>query len=270
VVCEFDNEAKDHRLSVGATAPVSTTVSIAGQPFHVIERPLKVPSGKNWQQPPATNAPLQGFCAVEDRRGGLAFLTRGLYDYRAAKEGNGTALKLTLLRAVGWLSREALPTRPGAAGPVLSTPEAQGLGTHRFEYAILPYSGGWRNANVPVHAQRFQAPVIDEQLRPGMPGASLPAQFSMFRVEPTLVQFSALKRCMHRDTVVFRIYNPSSQRLKAKIQCGKPLRHAWKVTLAENRIEELPVLQEHNLEVDMPAWRIVTIELEIGRSAHGT
>lgn len=267
VVCEFDNQAKGHRLSASFAAPVSVTSSIAGQAFWAAERPLKIPVGKNWKQPPPATAPLQDFCAVEDRRGGLAVLTKGLYEYRAVREGGNTALKLTLLRAVGWLSRNDLSTRRGHAGPHLATPDAQCLGVQRFEYAVMPYAGTWRAAGIPHHLQRFQAPVIDQQCANGSGG--LPEEFSFIRIEPATLHFTGLKKCVYRDTVILRVVNLGTQRAKAKIRCGKPLRHAWKVTLGENRIEEIPVVNDDSLEVDIPGWRILTVELEPGRTMHG-
>ena len=267
VVCEFDNQAKDHRLSASFAAPVGVTSSIAGQAFEAAERALKIHAGKNWKQPPPATSPLQDFCAVEDRRGGLAVLVRGLYEYRAVREGRNTTLKLTLLRAVGWLSRNDLSTRDGHAGPHLATPAAQCIGAQRFEYAVMPYAGAWRAAGVSHHAQRFQTPVIDQQCANGSGG--LPEEFSFIRIEPATLHFTALKKCVYRDTVILRVVNLGTQRTKAKIRCGKPLRHAWKVTLGENRIEEIPVLNDDTLEVDVPAWRILTVELEPGRTMHG-
>ena len=267
VVVEFDNQARDHRLSASFAAPLSATASFAGQSFYVVERPLKISAGKNWKQPPADTAPLQDFCMVEDRRGGLALLARGLYEYRAQREGRNTALKLTLLRAVGWLSRDDLSTRPGHAGPFLPTPDAQCTGAQKFEYAIMPYASNWRAANVQGHALRFQAPVLDAPLMNG--GGNLPDEFSLVSIEPSTLRFSVLKKCAYRDTVILRVTNLHNQRGKAKIRCGKPLRHAWKVTLAENRIEEIPVLHDDTLEVDVPGWRVLTLELEPGRTAHG-
>jgi alpha-mannosidase len=267
VVVEFDNQARDHRLSASFAAPLSTTISFAGQSFYVVERTLKISAGKNWKQPPADTAPLQDFCMVEDRRGGLALLARGLYEYRAQREGRNTALKLTLLRAVGWLSRDELSTRPGHAGPHVATPGAQCPGAQRFEYAIMPYAANWRAANVQGHALRFQSPVLEAPCMNG--GGNLPDEFSLVSIEPSTLRFSALKKCAYRDTVILRVTNLHAQRGKAKIRCGKPLRHAWKVTLAENRIEEIPILHDDTVEVDMPGWRILTLELEPGKTTHG-
>ncbi|MEN8196999.1 MAG: acyl-CoA dehydrogenase family protein, partial [Pseudomonadota bacterium] len=51
-------------------------------------------------------------------------------------------LAVTLLRAVGWLSRDDLPTRNHkAAGPMIPTPEAQCIGVHKFQLGILPFTG---------------------------------------------------------------------------------------------------------------------------------
>jgi alpha-mannosidase len=267
VDCEFDNQAKDHRLSASFSAPIGVTSSISGQTFWAAERPLKIQSGKNWKQSPSASAPLQDFCAVEDRRGGMAVIVGGLYEYRAAREGRNTALKLTLMRAVGWLSRNDLLTRDGHAGPHLATPGAQCPGAQRFEYALMPYGGTWRSAGVSYHTQRFQAPVIDQQCANGSGG--LPEEFSFIRIEPATLHLTALKKCVYRDTVILRLVNLGAQRAKAKIRCGKPLRHAWKVTIGENRIEEVSVLNDNTIEVDVPGWRILTVELELGRTMHG-
>jgi alpha-mannosidase len=54
--------------------------------------------------------------------------------------GDPPAIALTLLRAVGDLSRNDLATRPsGHAGPPVATPAAQCLGRHQFEMAFEPH-----------------------------------------------------------------------------------------------------------------------------------
>ena len=50
---------------------------------------------------------------------------RGLPEVEFIPEGNETHIALTLLRCVGWLSREDMHCRRGHAGPELPTPEAQ-------------------------------------------------------------------------------------------------------------------------------------------------
>jgi alpha-mannosidase len=67
----------------------------------------------------------------------FAVLNKGLPEYEPLVNDNGTTtLAITLLRCVGWLSRERFESRKTNAGPALSTPGAQGLGTHTFELSI--------------------------------------------------------------------------------------------------------------------------------------
>src|SRR5204862_133225 len=54
----------------------------------------------------------------------------------------GGDLLVTLLRAVGQLSRGDLPTRPGHAGWPTPTPGAQCLGPDRIELALVPVTAG--------------------------------------------------------------------------------------------------------------------------------
>src|SRR5439155_21878376 len=77
------------------------------------------------------------FVAAADGRRGHALLTPGFFEYEWTRRGD---LVLTLLRAVGELSRGDLPTRPVHAGWPTATPLAQCLGTSRVELAIAPVS----------------------------------------------------------------------------------------------------------------------------------
>jgi len=266
----FNNLVRDHRLRVHFNAPLATNNSLAGQQFYVIERPLKKSSGKNWRQPPSPTEPMQDFCAVEDRKGGLAILTPGLYEYEARREGKATALALTLMRAVGWLSRNDLATRSTHAGPAFPTPEAQCQGTQVFDYAVMPYSGNWEKAGLPAWAQRFRVPLLEKVCRstPGI-GSMLPADFSLLRIEPDSLVITAVKKCDSRDTVLVRLYNAASQRVRGKLFWGMPVAHAWKVNLLEERLEEITVFSNSRVDLDCPAWRITTVELEMSKSALG-
>ncbi|MDZ7343224.1 MAG: glycosyl hydrolase-related protein, partial [candidate division KSB1 bacterium] len=260
----FHNSAHDHRLRVQFTSPIATTTSLAGQQFFVIERPLKKTPGKNWRQPPSPTEPMQHFCAIGDRKGGLAILVQGLYEYEARREGRGTALLLTLLRSVGWLSRDDLATRPGHAGPFLPTPEAQCLGRQEFRYAIMPYTGNWQKADLPLAAQQFRTPLLSK-LCLG-PGGALPADFSLFHIEPKSIVVTAIKKSEQRDTIIVRLFNASALRFKGKLSWGLPVARAWKLSLLEERLEETTVFSNSRIDIDFPAWRIVTLELEMSKS----
>jgi mannosylglycerate hydrolase len=130
-----DNRAEDHRLRVRFEAPGADDTSPvrAEGHFSVVRRPVRPSwSGAGWHEPPQLTSHTSGFVAAGD----LVVFGRGLPEYEAVPTQAGLDLALTLLRCVGWLSRDDLSTRPGSAGPTLPTPEAQCPGEHTFEYAI--------------------------------------------------------------------------------------------------------------------------------------
>jgi mannosylglycerate hydrolase len=131
----LENRARDHRLRVrfpAAGATYDSTVRAEGH-FGVARRPVRpVWTGGGWFEPPALTAHTSGSVAV----GHLTLFARGLPEYEAVPTRDGLDVALTLLRCVGWLSRDDLATRPGGAGPTIATPGAQCLGTHTFEYAV--------------------------------------------------------------------------------------------------------------------------------------
>jgi alpha-mannosidase len=132
----IDNRAEDHRLRVRFDAPGADDTSPVGAEGHfsVVRRPVRPSwSGTGWHEPPQLTSHTSGFVSAGD----LVLFGRGLPEYEAVPTPAGLDIALTLLRCVGWLSRDDLSTRPGSAGPTLATPEAQCPGEHTFEYAIV-------------------------------------------------------------------------------------------------------------------------------------
>jgi hypothetical protein len=58
--------------------------------------------------------------------------------------------------------------------------------------------------------------------------------------------------------------------VRGKLFWGLPVAHAWKVNLLEERLEEVTVFSNSRVDLDCPAWRIISIELEMSRSVLGT
>jgi hypothetical protein len=123
----IDNRAEDHRLRVLFAAPGGsndTTIRAEGH-FAVVPRTVRpVWTGAAWYEPPALTGHTSGAVAAGD----LVVLGRGLPEYEAIPTRDGLDLALTLLRCIGWLSRDDLATRPGGAGPTIATPGAQCIG----------------------------------------------------------------------------------------------------------------------------------------------
>ena len=195
-VTTVENRAEDHRLRVVFPAQPVTKVRAEGH-YTVLRRPVGIPPhGPDWKEPPSPTHHTLG--AVE--AGGTAVFSRGLPEYEARPTEKGTEIALTLLRSVGWLSREDLPTRPGWAGPGLATPEAQCLGTHRFEYALaLVQDIGDADLVRASHDYRFG-------LTEGPPG--VPADTPL-RLEGDGYCLGALKGAEDDDGCILRVYNPA-------------------------------------------------------------
>jgi alpha-mannosidase len=127
------NLARDHRLRVVFPVADGGTTVLAESQYALLERPAQPASaGAGWREPPIPTQHTRGLVVA----GALGVAGRGLPEYEALADGRTVAIALTLLRCVGWLSRDDLSTRPGHAGPALQVEDAQCLGEHTFEYAV--------------------------------------------------------------------------------------------------------------------------------------
>ncbi|GAA3136077.1 hypothetical protein [Nonomuraea salmonea] len=72
-----------------------------------------------------------------------------LLEHVTEYEVNDDELALTLLRSVGYLSRNRNSLRPEPAGPQLPTPAAQSRGLRTVNLALMPYLGSWEKVVPP-------------------------------------------------------------------------------------------------------------------------
>ncbi|MGQ9674702.1 MAG: alpha-mannosidase [Chloroflexota bacterium] len=270
---ELTNLAEDNVLRVLFPTPIHTDVSHALGQFEVVTRPVRLPQEEIERQPGpdeemAVNTyPHHAFVDVNDGVAGLAVLSRGLTEYEVMPGDQGVTIALTLLRSVGWLSRDDLSTRYGHAGPALATPDAQCQGTHVFEYAVLPHAGAWPTANVPLEADRYIAPPRCAAIR-GSDGR-LPTEVSFIAVEPASLVLSALKKAEADDALILRLYNPTPNRALARVSLqwkDGVLREARLVDLAEREIDgaALPV-DDSTVHLEVRGYQICSLKLVVRR-----
>jgi 2-O-(6-phospho-alpha-D-mannosyl)-D-glycerate hydrolase len=213
---EIDNRAKDHRLRVHFPTGIRADGPYAEQHFGVVSRPVGVPDHDDtWFETPVATYPQKSFVDISDGERGLMLANRGLPEYEAIEEPDGTiTIALTLLRCVEWLSRDDLSTRRGNAGPSMHTPGAQVQGRWKFQYSLIPHEGGWENAH--AHAHRFVRPL--RAIRTSRGDGTLPASGSLIEIEPPDVILSALKLAEDGDGVVARVYNIASEPVEARVR----------------------------------------------------
>ncbi len=217
-------------------------------------------SGDDWFQPPAATVPQQGCSWVRDAEHGLALLVRGLPEIEPCRGGNGIDLRLTLLRAVGWLSRDDFPTRRHQnAGPTVPTPAAQCGGPHSFRYALLPVPGDDELSTVLDWNARWRTPTPVVQ---GVEVGSA-ASGSLLCSGAAPPRVSAVKRHETRDTLVVRLWNPRETPEKQTLQFGVPIQCAWATDLLEEREVEIAPSGpgDRELELRFGPHEIRTIEV---------
>ena len=282
-----DNRAKDHRLRV--LFPVSfTTESVAAEgTFEVRERPVHAPRPADvsaWAEEPVNTFPQKSFVDISDGVTGLGVLNRGLPEAEIVSEVSSEssspinreatnreatgqmAVALTLLRCVEWLSRGDLSNRRGHAGPPELTPEAQCLGHHEFDYALVPHAGDWRakDALVQREAHAFNAPpravVVPAQTREA---TKLPASASLLDVSPRSLVVSAIKRGADGRGLIIRVYNPLPEPVTATIRPGIAFTQADVTNLQEKQQAQLAAdgAAGTPLMINIRAGEIATVQL---------
>jgi len=233
---EVDNRADDHRLRVLFPAGVATGHSDAEQHFGVVRRPVAcAPEAANAPESPVAYYPQKTFTDLSDGERGLMIANRGLAEYEVMTEDDGTAtLAVTLLRCVGWLSRDDLSMRRGHAGPGFETPGAQMIGRWTFEYSLIPHLGGWREAFTEAHA--FARPL--RALRTSRGGGRLPREQSLLTVDAPQLVVSTVKLAEDDDGVVARAYNIGDEPIEAGVAFSEVHGHISVVDLNEENAVE--------------------------------
>jgi alpha-mannosidase len=232
---EVENTAKDHRLRVHFPTGRRAERSRAEQHFGVVSRPIGVPDHDDtWFETPVATYPQKSFVDISDGERGFMLANRGLPEYEALKEPDGTiTIALTLLRCVEWLSRRDLSTRRENAGPSMHTPGAQLQGRWKFHYSLIPHAGEWEQAF--PHAHNFVRPLRAVRTSRG-DGTLLPSD-SLIEIEPPEVVLSALKLAEDGDGLVARVYNVASEPVEARIRLLLPFQQVESVDLNEENPE---------------------------------
>ena len=249
---QVDNRATDHRLRAHFPLPFAARESAADTPFHVTRRPVIEPR----RDPGAAEVelptyPMRSFVDVGDDRVGLALIADGLHEYEVLP-GTRPELALTLLRAVGWLSRDDLSTRTGHAGPGVETPGAQALGPHRFRYSLYFHGGNWEAANVWRAAEATLIPLL-----PGR-GSARATTMPMIELEPECMQMTA---CMPRTNgFELRLLNASDRARQARVRLQPRPKTVVRISLGGEPQEPLDSSND-GVTLSLRPWEIATLRV---------
>jgi alpha-mannosidase len=248
-----ENCARDHRLRVVFASGLAGGAVYADAAFAVMRRERIDAPAAAAELPPPT-APLHRYVtlATEDR--GMTLFSDGLAEYEAMANG---AVAVTLLRAVGELSRNDLPERPGHAGWPVPTPEAQSLGRFEGRFAVMLHGAG----NV-AYADEIER-IADDVLSP-LTGAtlrsalSIPEPVSGVALEGEGLAFSACKESEDGEWLVLRSVNLLEREVRGRWCIGFAPREA-----RLGRLDETPgdmlFLDGDAVEFDASPRSVITI-----------
>ena len=255
---EIDNLAQDHRLRVHFSAPFTCVNSIHDGHFEIVHRPIgSLNYDETWEEPPRPEAPQCQFSIVTDNQTSLTIANRGLPEVEVLKTENGNAeIAITLLRCVGWLSRDDITTRKGHAGPMgIATPEAQMIGKYAFDYSIIPGDNHWYPS---IHqAYSFNAPL--KAITTSVHSGTLPPKFSFIENINREFIITAVKLGEDNSCLIIRGFNILSSDIELSIKLWKPFNLAYLVGLDEKIIQSLSMSQQGKINLHVEGHRIITI-----------
>jgi hypothetical protein len=223
VEVDVENAARDHRLRLLVAAPFAARRLRVESAFEVVERPIAPAPGdfgsRHPSEFPIGTCPQRRFAALDDGALALTVANRGGGEVEALPAGpERTELALTLLRAVGWLSRGDLALRPGDAGPPLATPGAQVPGPHHLEFALRIHPADAPDG--PAEALRFAVPALALPGRAGAPPAApLGDGARLVELDDPAILLSALEP-LPEGGVRVRVWNASSEPRTALLRLG--------------------------------------------------
>lgn len=277
IVTTIQNAAQDHKLTVNFPTGLQPKQAFVDAAFMVAARDLKLPDSTGWVEDPTPLMHQRTFTDLSIDGHGLALLNRGLPSVEVTEDG---MIALTLLRAVGWLSRDDLSVRRVAAGPLVPTPGAQCLGEYRYEYAILPHDGDWLQV-YPI-AHNYNAPLLARRANthPGLElremnitrdnpslvtsiewprAGNLPDTHSFIRFDSPKLVLSAVYRS--GTNLIVRCYNMTREVVKASLLVGVDIAVAWRVNMAEEELMRLSITDKCRLEIEVRGAEVYTLKL---------
>jgi 2-O-(6-phospho-alpha-D-mannosyl)-D-glycerate hydrolase len=257
-----DNRASDHRLRLlFPTGAAAVDAARADTAFDVITRPARVPVPDTIRnESPVSSMPMISVVDAGDAETGATVIGKGLMEYEIVSVPE-PAIAVTLIRAVGDLSRNDLATRPsGHAGPPVATPGAQCLGIQRFELAFEPRGTAPPAGELMTSARAHNiAPRVTTARRPGGTG---PLSRSFLRIDRRAgdVVLSAFKQSEDRSSAIVRLFNPAEAQASVVLHIDTPIARAFAVNFLEERQESLTI-EQNGVALRLEPKQIQTIEL---------
>lgn len=250
-----DNAATDHRLRVVVGTGVAGGAVLADAAFALVPRaPIRVAEEDRRVESPPPTAPLHRYVSRYAAGAGATVYSDGLAEYEALPDGG---VAVTLVRAVGELSRRDLPERPGHAGWPVPTPGAQSRGRFAAELALLLHGGDTpaTRALAERTADDVLLPLAGTPLRSAL---RIPPATAGLELEGETLAFSCAKPSADGRWLVLRARNLVGEPAIGRWRLAAPAGEAFRARLDESAEEPIPVV-DGTVPFDVPPFGVVTI-----------
>lgn len=237
---DIDSYGRDYRLRARIPTGVAAGSALAGAAFGAVVRDAVAADAARYsRETPVATAPAHRFVAVAGERRGIAVLGAGFMEYELDPAG---AVLVTLLRAVGELSRGELRTRPGHAGWPEPTPLAQCIGRHRLQLGLLPLAGAdeAREERLIECWEDLFVPVRGVWLRRSLPLTLPPTGVTL---DGDGLVFTAMKPAESGEGTVLRCVNARDAPVAGRWYLATPARSASRIR-ADEQVPRPLQLQE--------------------------
>jgi alpha-mannosidase len=253
----FDNRASDHRLRLHVPCARPAGTSHAAGQFAVVERDRHPEAGPVGEFPIATY-PASSFVDA----GGAGVLLTGPTEYELLADPD--VIALTVLRSVGYLSRNRNALRDEPAGPQLPTPLGQSPGRYSVRFGLVPHPGDWRTTELAALAEDF---VLDPVVSTGSgpTGGPWPAARTGLELSGDGAVLSAVVAGPDGSIDVRLVAMTAGATDAVLVRPGRPFASATAVDLLGRPIgdpEEPPVLDDDGrCRIPLRSWQIRTVRL---------
>lgn len=255
-----DNRAKDHRLRVHFPAPFATDTANHDGHFEIVKRPIGLPPfDETWSEDPRPETYQSAFTSVSNGDTKFTIANRGLPEVEVLKAtSHGVSslkIAITLLRSVGWLSRDDFSTRRNHAGPFLETPKAQMIGEWEFDYSIIVTRD---NISCYQYAWNFETPLRAAGM--GIHAGTLPSSGSFIHVDKASFVVSAVKETEDGKGWIVRGYNIGDEEIPVTITPWRKFAKAERANMAEETVSRLKVGRGGEVTVKARGHEVVTVK----------
>jgi alpha-mannosidase len=250
-----DNVARDHRLRAIFSLGLPDAEVWADAAFGSVRRSaLVVPEHERAMETPVDAAPLHRYVSLYDASRGATLFSDGLAEYEVLRNG---AVAVTLVRAVGELSRNDLPERPGHAGWPASTPAAQCVGRFTGRFALMLHAARSPEtiAAVEETADDVLLPLQGMTLRSAL---TIPPPTSGIELIGRGLAFGAAKESEDGNAVALRCVNLTDEVVRGAWRLGFTAHDARLARLDETPLEPLAII-DGEIRFTAPPRAVMTI-----------